>query len=316
MSTLHYRIRSNVQVREDGTSGRRFWIRALTYNVEDSYRTAFAPGLFTDSLAEDMPVYVYGHDYWNFSNLLGRYVDSRSTDEHLDLLLELDDPDAVPGAKQASAQLRSGTLRRFSVGFELLDDEKWDRDPKVQLLTRGRLIEVSSVIDPAVPGTKVLAQVRSSRRVQDALHRADIDPSKLTLATLQEMAEQVERFGLSKEQARILLSNELAAQKEAAKSDAESTGERSDETAQQDTATAEDGQQAETPTDGGEQDGQPDQEGAAGEGAGQESSTDAPETVQPEGTAPPVVDDAAAIAEAALAEADAAAALVAGRSRR
>jgi HK97 family phage prohead protease len=137
---------------------RRFLARVIQYDVVDDYDTEFAPGVFTDSLARRLPRVVWAHDW---SEPLGRYIEARDAAELLDLVGEFDDFDDVPRARQAYAQLKSGTIDQFSVGFVPLDGHMAERDGReVFRFTRARLDEVSLVLAGAVPGTELLA-VRS-----------------------------------------------------------------------------------------------------------------------------------------------------------
>jgi HK97 family phage prohead protease len=126
----------------------------MQYNTLDDYKTEFAPGVFNDSMAEFMPRITWGHD-WH--DPLGRWTAYEETDlKYLDLVGEFDDFDAVPRARQAYAQLRSGTISQFSVGFM---PQAYERDEETDVIrfTRARLDEVALVIVGAVPGTELLA---------------------------------------------------------------------------------------------------------------------------------------------------------------
>lgn len=127
----------------------------MHYNVVDDYRTIFAPGLFRESLESRLPRVVWAHDW---AEPLGRYIDYDDTDTHLDLIGEFDNFDDVPRARQAYAQLKSGTIDEFSVGFMPLDGEIEQRDgDEFFRFTRARLDEVSLVLAGAVPNTQLLA---------------------------------------------------------------------------------------------------------------------------------------------------------------
>jgi HK97 family phage prohead protease len=144
--------------------GKTFEAVVLVYNVIDSYNTRFRAGCFSESLAERLPRITWGHDW---RDVLGRYVDYRDTDTELTLIGEFDDFDAVPRARQAAAQLLSGTIDQFSVGFERLADEMVDPDEVdgargVVDITKGTLDEAALVLAGAVPGTH-LVSIRSQR---------------------------------------------------------------------------------------------------------------------------------------------------------
>lgn len=145
---------THVRVPDDGS--RTFEAVVMHYGVEDDYGTFFDPGCFTESLKTRLPRICWSHDW---SDPIGRYVDYRDTDTDLTLVGEFDPFDAVPRAHQAWAQLRSGTIDQFSVGFSdvttrLVDD-------KVHF-TKATLDEASLVLVGAVPNTK-LVSVRSPK---------------------------------------------------------------------------------------------------------------------------------------------------------
>lgn len=138
-------------VAPDDTPG-RFEAVVLRYGVVDDYGTRFRPKCFTASLEERLPRICWSHDW---SEPIGRWVDYRDTDTELTLVGELDDFDAVPRARQAYAQLRSGTIDQFSVGFLRTGDEK--ASDGVVDITGGVLDEVSLVLVGAVPGTSLVS---------------------------------------------------------------------------------------------------------------------------------------------------------------
>lgn len=147
----------------DATDGAKpgFTARAVNYGVRDSYGTSWAPGVFKESLEARMPPVVWGHD-WN--DPIGRVVGYREVERRgegdpggLEIDVELDDLDAVPRARQAYAQLKSGTMSQFSFGFERQADQA---DPELRnttRITKARVQEFSLVLNGAVPGTKPLA---------------------------------------------------------------------------------------------------------------------------------------------------------------
>lgn len=162
------RIVRPTEVRVTG-DGRTIEAVVLTYNAPDDYNTIFRPGCFAVSLEERMPRICWAH---RWDEPLGRWVDYRDTATELTLIGELDDFDAVPRARQAAAQLESGTIDQFSVGFMRLADETVDPDEfdmrGLTAITSGQLDEASLVLVGAVPGTKLLA-VRSGTVSESAV---------------------------------------------------------------------------------------------------------------------------------------------------
>lgn len=164
MSRHEQRKVNAAEVRVPDEGGRTFEAVVLRYNVVDDYDTRFVPGVFTESLEARLPRICWAH---RWDEPLGRYVDYKDTDEGLTLVGEFDDFDAVPRARQAHAQLRSGTIDQFSVGFVRTQDRPADKDDAgregVTDIVRGILDEASLVLVGAVPGTS-LVSVRQSFR--------------------------------------------------------------------------------------------------------------------------------------------------------
>lgn len=152
-------IRSpHIRVADDDS--RTFEAVVMVYDVVDDYETVFDAGCFAASLTERMPRICWAHDW---SDPLGRYVDYVDTDETLTLIGEFDDFDAVPRARQAYAQLRSGTIDQFSVGFSNVSTERTD---DIVHFTKATLDEASLVLVGAVPGTKLVG-VRAAGLVRE-----------------------------------------------------------------------------------------------------------------------------------------------------
>lgn len=150
-------------------SGRTVEAVVLTYGVIDDYNTMFAPGVFAESLQARMPRMVWSHSW---DDPIGRWVDYRDTDTELTLIGELDDFEAVPRARQAAAQLASGTIDQFSVGFMREAEENVEPDEVegvrgIVRILKGQLDEASLVLRGAVPGTRLLS-VRSPQVAWDA----------------------------------------------------------------------------------------------------------------------------------------------------
>lgn len=140
-------------------SPNRFIATVMRYDTVDDYQTEFAPDVFGESLRQRMPRIVWGHDW---TDPIGRWLEwTNVRDEsgiRLDMIGEFDDFEAVPRARQAYAQLKSGTIDQFSVGFVPDDGEMVLKDgEEVLRFTRARLDEVSLVLVGAVPGTQLLA---------------------------------------------------------------------------------------------------------------------------------------------------------------
>jgi HK97 family phage prohead protease len=151
----HRVVPAQVRATPDGVEG-RFVATVLRYNVVDDYDTVFLPGVFDGSLARRMPRIVWAHDW---AEPLGRWTGRELSDDSvLRLVGEMDDFDAVPQARRAWAQMQSGTIDQFSVGFMPEEAQPVIVESREVLgFTRGRLDEVSLVLVGAVPGTELLS---------------------------------------------------------------------------------------------------------------------------------------------------------------
>jgi hypothetical protein len=154
-----------------GSNGRQKWATAVTYDTVDDFGTIWASGVFDKALAERMPAMLYGHDWHTLEHVLGKGIDHRQTPPDVgppgvDVLLEFDDPEFVPMARQAMWQVSHKTLRDVSVGFERrewirrndLTPEQRERGAE-ELMIEAGMDELSIVIRGAVLG----AQFRGRR---------------------------------------------------------------------------------------------------------------------------------------------------------
>jgi HK97 family phage prohead protease len=153
----------------DDTGTPSVTLRAIRPDVVDDYGSVWMADCFDEALSQRLPALVWAHDW---SNPIGRGVDYRTSGDGPDVIFEFDDFDAVPTARRAYVQTKSGTIRDCSVGFSVPsggrreptadEQQKW---PGVrEVITRAELDEVSLVLRGAVPGAKVLA-VRSGAMV-------------------------------------------------------------------------------------------------------------------------------------------------------
>lgn len=149
-----FRAVSTFKTDEAGNSKR---IRSIVtpYGVVDSYGTRWNPGVWTRSLADHLPPMCWGHEWLE---PIGNAIDAKDGPKHLEMLHELDDFDAVPRARQAYAQTKSGTLTDMSFGFSRIPDgtRAAENDPDVEEMLDCNLDEVSVVLRGAVPGAKVV----------------------------------------------------------------------------------------------------------------------------------------------------------------
>lgn len=153
-------VRDASVVQDDGTTLYQFWARVVGYDLEDTYGTDFRMGVFKSYLDShpNRPTLCFGHggSFAGIGAVLGHRVDWREDATGCDVLFAFDDFDAVPNAKQAWAQLMSGTFDSFSVGFIRREDSV-AADGGVVSILQADLPEVSIVIEPSNPGTGLLA---------------------------------------------------------------------------------------------------------------------------------------------------------------
>lgn len=191
MSKLEHRTLTVTDVRAPEGDGRTFEAVVMNYGVTDDFDTVFDAGCFTASLAARMPRITWGHDW---RDVIGRWVDYVDSPEKLRLIGELDDFDAVPRARQASAQLRSGTIDQFSVGFGR-EEVTTDEDGRIHF-TRARLDECALVLAGAVPGTE-LVSVRAASGLSVV--------RQVPVEYLDHLAERVEAGDMTKAQAQVAI---------------------------------------------------------------------------------------------------------------
>lgn len=168
---------------------RLFEAEVVPYDVIDDYGSVWRPGVFSRSLERKPPKVAFGHD-WH--EPIGLVIAHRESATGLEVRARLDEFDAVPKAKQAYAQLKSGTLDEFSFGFERVTIEVPSEEQRAagakEIITEARLYEISPVLAGAVPGTKLLS-VRSKpeiREAVEALKEASENLTKLLAETREE----------------------------------------------------------------------------------------------------------------------------------
>lgn len=126
--------------------------RVCRYNARTSSGWVFAPGCFAASLERRMPRLLLSHD-WDQS--VGQAISFSDTDEHLDMVFELDDFERVPAAGLASLALQSGEFAEFSVGFHPVSERPSD-DGRTLTFLEAELFEISATKKGAVPLTALL----------------------------------------------------------------------------------------------------------------------------------------------------------------
>lgn len=198
----------------DGSNGRQFWARPVAYEVVDDYGTIWTRGVFDKAVAEKMPTLLYGHDWANVTNVLGRGIDYQDGDAGPSTLFELTDFDEHPHTRQVAAQINDGTLvdmsvgfdrRRWTGGWEPTDGPLSEADAKMvgphgakatERMLEAGWDETSLVVAGAVPGSKVLTGVRSVRTASGL---------EVPVDSLVELARKVDTKEITQEQAQAAL---------------------------------------------------------------------------------------------------------------
>ena len=140
-----------------------FIARVLRYGAPaDDFGTTWAKGVANAGLEKRSPVLAFGHSW---TDPIGRTTRWWEEDDGLFMEFAFDDPADVPRARQARAQVRSGTLRDVSIGF--VREASEPNDDGTVNITKATIDEVSIVLRGAVSGAQVLA-VRSGAVVPAA----------------------------------------------------------------------------------------------------------------------------------------------------
>ena len=135
------------------------------WGVRDSYGTAFMKGCFSKSIRERGPessanqkiAFCWQHDV---RDPIGRFLVLREDEIGLYGEWQFDDIEAVPSAKRAKSQIRSGTINGYSFGFEYLWDKmEYIEEDDVILIKEAELYEGSPVTCAAIKETKTVRSI-------------------------------------------------------------------------------------------------------------------------------------------------------------
>lgn len=149
------------EIRTADNGRRQFTARVCNYGVPDTYRTSWAPGVFTRSLEKKLPTAVWSH---NWDRPIGKVIEYNDSDEGLDVTVEMADPEAVPDARMAISLIDDGIINQYSFAFERRGEEPDEEHRGVTRITEASLDEVSPVLVGSVPGTRTLS-VRSDESI-------------------------------------------------------------------------------------------------------------------------------------------------------
>lgn len=101
----------------------------------------------------------------NMNDPIGKFLKLEEDDYGLYFEAKLDDPDAVPNAKRAMAQLKSGTLNQFSIGFIYVWDKvEYSEDQDAFIVKEINLFEGSVV----TMGANEMTYFAGMKNIEDA----------------------------------------------------------------------------------------------------------------------------------------------------
>lgn len=178
-----------LETRQVDEQERSAWVTAVVYDVVDDYGTVWQAGCFRESLENKLPKATWSH---NWSDIIGRVTEYQDSDTRLDVKIQFSDFDAVPRAKQAWSQMKSGDVDEMSFGFERQEFAVIEEGDGAERMLKARMYEVSPVLVGAVPDTAVLS-VRSKpeiREAVEALKEASENLSKLLAETREEEPQE------------------------------------------------------------------------------------------------------------------------------
>lgn len=177
-----HRMATITDVADDGGE---FVARIIRYGPPpDTYGTTWRRGVFAEAVASRYPVLTWGHDW---QDPVGRAVDAWETDDGLYMRFRLDNGADVPRARQARAQLKSGTITDVSVDFPL-DFQSEPGPGGTREITKAGLYAVGLVVRGSVDGAQVLAGTVRSAGLLNAADRsllrdlaADLEAGRISL---------------------------------------------------------------------------------------------------------------------------------------
>jgi HK97 family phage prohead protease len=143
------------ELRTDATDGRHYFTaRICNYNVPDSYKTSWAPGVFNRSLDRELPTAVFAHQW---DRPIGKVVSYQDNPDGLDVTVRMSDLSVNPDAMRMYHHLKDGEINQFSFAFERVSEERDAQHDGVTLIKEATMDEVSPVLRGSVPGTRVLS---------------------------------------------------------------------------------------------------------------------------------------------------------------
>src|SRR5215213_11066370 len=123
MSKKEIRAGQISEIRTADNGRRQFRARICNYGVPDTYRTSWAPGVFTRSLEKKLPTAVWSH---NWDRPIGKVIDFSDGPDGLDVTVEMADPEHVPDARMAISLIDDGIIDQYSFAFVRESEEDDD----------------------------------------------------------------------------------------------------------------------------------------------------------------------------------------------
>lgn len=161
------------------------------WGVRDDRGTGWLKGAFNKSVRERGPESsanqkIFAAWMHDVKDPIGKPVLMGEDDFGAYAVVEFDDPDAVPNAKRAKAQLESGTLNGWSFGFDYVWDKmRYDEKTDTVWGAEADLYEISPI---TLPSMKETHTIRSLEDFEDRKFKLD-DKTENLLASLPRMKQ-------------------------------------------------------------------------------------------------------------------------------
>lgn len=201
-STTHMKVEKRMVIRDDGALAEENVVKGYlnVWGVVDSYGTMFIKGAFAKSISERGPesnskqkiAFIYHH---HMDDPIGQFRVLKEDDYGLYFEAVLDDFDAVPSAKRVAAQIKSGTINQFSIGFDYIWD-KMEYDDKLDciILKEVDLYEGSPVTLGSNAETYVVRSAEDYSRAKNAIdEETDVILSSLPVSKRAEIRDLIAR---------------------------------------------------------------------------------------------------------------------------
>jgi HK97 family phage prohead protease len=154
-------IRAKRKLEED-----EFLVCFCVWGVRDTYGTGWVKGVFAKSIKDRGPksranqkiAVCWQH---NLCDPIGQPTDIFEDEKGAFAVIKFDDPDAVPNAKRAVSQIRSGTINGYSFGFEhMWDKMEYEEATDTIWVKEAQLYEISPVTFASIKETHTVRGVQ------------------------------------------------------------------------------------------------------------------------------------------------------------